>query len=209
MPKAKRQVKEWKPKVNKLFKSTFKNKNSQQYGVVGKFGTGWRPYIRPYFPVADFDLGKCIGLPLHEDFNYLKSIKLVNTDPGDVELDTGIPPEEVITFSPFGAVFSSMFSRKKVDDKEERKYKEVSLKQLPPPPADLFIQTDMRDVRWGTSPSAVSAIELTKDLDAARIAAIKLMLDYKLIKLQEEEYELAQELGIQAKVASAIEDIEI
>lgn len=223
MPKSKKIVKEWKPKVNKLFKSTAKNKHSQQFGIVGTFGTGWRPYIRPYFGTSDFDLAKCMALELHEDSNYLK-IRV-----GEIEVSKefyaaenqkevkNITPPELqkkldalpLSFSAFGAVLSSVYTSKKVDDKEEKKYREVSLKKLPTPPADIFIQNDMRDIRWGTSPSTVGAIETNKDLDAARVAAVKLLLDYKLIRLQEQDYTLAEELGLRAKSAAVIEAIEI
>lgn len=204
MPKSKKIVKDWKPKVNKLFKSNVKNKHSQQYGVVSRFGTGWKPYVRPYFGTADFDLAKCVSLDLHEDPQYLTGPFGETRD--EAQLD---PPEPKITYSAFGAVLSSIFTKKKIEDKTERKYREVSTKKLPPPPGDLFIQTEMRDIRWGTSPSTVGAIETNKDLDAARIDAVKLLLEYKLIRLQEEDYKLAEELGIKAKVPDAIADIEI
>lgn len=203
MPKAKKQIKEWKPKANKLFKSTIKNKNSQQLGVVRTFRTGYRPYVRPYFPVSDFDLAKCVALDLHEDSTFLK---IEDEIVDEARLD---PPEPTLSYSPFGAVLASMFTLKKVDDKEDRKYKEVSTKKLPPPPADLFVQTEMRDVRWGTSPSAVGAIETEKDLEKARISAIKLLLDYKMIRFQESDFALAEKLGLKTASSQAIEDIEI
>lgn len=206
MPKSKKIVKEWKPKVNKLFKSTAKNKHSQQFGIVGTFGTGWRPYIRPYFGTSDFDLARCMALELHENAQYLRFPETIEDE---AKLDPPEPSETKFTYSAFGAVLSSVYTSKKVDDKEEKKYREVSLKKLPTPPADIFIQNDMRDIRWGTSPSTVGAIETNKDLDAARVAAVKLLLDYKLIRLQEQDYALAEELGLRAKTAAVIEAIEI
>lgn len=128
--------------------------------------TSYHPYPAPHNAPQEIDLSK------------LSRLKL-----GNVYI------KEIDTYSVFGAIIASCFTQ------------EEELRMVPPiikfkPFAWEY--EPMKHIRWTLEPRKVKEIEVLQetDLKKALTAGLKLLLSGKMIKLRDDQLELAEQLGL-------------